>query len=136
MVTGEQGAARGRIGTRKPVSQPLRPLVRPAAHGHRVEMLAFAEQQASNVSAAQDVRLLQYRIKYRDEIARRGVDDLQYLGGRGLLLQGLARLGQEPRIFHCDDRLRREVFEQRDLLFGKGPHLLAVDSYYTKERIL
>jgi hypothetical protein len=28
-----------------------------------------------------------------------------------LLLQCLARLGQKPRIFHCDYRLRREAFE-------------------------
>ena len=51
--------------------------------------------------------------------------DLQYLGGRGLLLQGLARLGQEPRVLHRDHRLRREVLQQRDLLFGKRPYFLA-----------
>ena len=51
--------------------------------------------------------------------AGRRVDDLQYLGGRGLLLQSLARLGQEPRILHRGDRLRREVFEQRNLLVSR-----------------
>src|SRR6516164_9679476 len=49
----------------------------------------------------------------------RAVDDSQHLGGRGLLLQGLARLGQQPHILHCNHCLRREVFEQCDLLFGK-----------------
>ena len=41
--------------------------------------------------------LLQYRLKYRQEVAGRRIDNLQYFGGRGLLLQGLARLGDEPR---------------------------------------
>ena len=49
----------------------------------------------------------------------RRVDDLQYLGGRRLLLQRLARLGQKPRVFHSDDRLRGEVLHERDLLVGE-----------------
>jgi len=36
-----------------------------------------------------------------------------------------ARLGQEPRILHCDHRLCREVLQQRDLLLRKLPHLKA-----------
>ena len=51
----------------------------------------------------------------------------KHLGGRGLLLQGLARLGDEPRVLHRDHRLRREVLQQRDLLVGERPHFLAVD---------
>ena len=58
-------------------------------------------------------------VEHRREIAGRGVDDLQHLGGRGLLLQRLARLSQEPRVFHCDDRLRREVLQQRYLLISE-----------------
>ena len=78
--------------------------------------------------AAQLHRLFQHRVEHRREIAGRGIDDLQYLGGRGLLLQCLARLGQEPRILHRDDRLRREILQQRDLLVGERPHLLAIDA--------
>ena len=48
-------------------------------------------------------------VEYRGQIAGGGVDDLQYLGGRSLLLQCLARLGQEPRVLHRNDRLRREI---------------------------
>src|SRR5215813_4494522 len=72
------------------------------------------------------VRLFQYRLEHRREIARRGIDDLQYLGGCGLLLQCFARLGDQPRVLHRDDRLRREVLQQRDLLIGKRPHLLPI----------
>ena len=69
--------------------------------------------------------VVQHRVEHRREVTGRGIDDLQHLGGRGLLLQGLARLGQEPRILHRDDRLRREVLQQCDLLVSKRPHLLA-----------
>jgi hypothetical protein len=48
--------------------------------------------------------------------------------GVGGLLQSLPRLGQEPRIPHRNDRLRREVLQQCDLLFRKSPDLLAIDA--------
>ena len=76
---------------------------------------------------AQPHRLFQHRVEHRREVAGRGVDDLQYLGGRGLLLQRFARLGEEPRVLHRDDRLRGEILEQRDLLVGERSDLLAVD---------
>src|SRR5215470_932456 len=45
-------------------------------------------------------RLFEHGIEHRGEVAGRGVDDLQHLGGCGLLCQGLARLGQQPRVLH------------------------------------
>jgi hypothetical protein len=39
------------------------------------------------------LRCFQYCIEHRREIARRGIDDLQYLGDRGLPLQRLVALG-------------------------------------------
>ena len=60
---------------------------------------------------AEPHRLFEHRVEYRREVAGRRIDDLQHFGGRGLLLQCLARLGQEARILHCDDRLRREVLQ-------------------------
>ena len=38
-------------------------------------------------------RLLEDRVEYRREVAGRGIDDLQHLGGRGLLLERLVTLG-------------------------------------------
>src|SRR6516225_3232774 len=70
-------------------------------------------------------RPLEHCVEHRREITGRGIDDLQYLGGCGLLLQSLTRLGQEPRILHSDDRLRREVFEKSDLPLGKRENLEA-----------
>jgi len=39
------------------------------------------------------MRLLQYSLKHRGEITGRGIDDLQHLGGRGLLSERLVTLG-------------------------------------------
>ena len=61
---------------------------------------------------------------------------LQHLGGRGLLLQRLARLGDQPRVLHRDHRLRREILQQRDLLVGERPHLLAIDGDSAEQRIV
>ena len=52
---------------------------------------------------------------------------LQHLGGRGLLLQRLPQLIEQPRVLDGDDGLRGEVLDQLDLLVGERPHLLAVD---------
>src|SRR3954449_4626136 len=64
-------------------------------------------------------RSFQHRLEYRGEVTGRRIDNLQYLGSCGLLLQGLTRLGDQPRILHRDDRLRREILDQRDLPVGK-----------------
>src|SRR5205085_12090166 len=54
--------------------------------------------------------------------------------GRLLQVAGaLARLGDQPRVLHRDDRLRREILQQRDLLLRERPHLLAIHNNCTQE---
>src|SRR6516225_8216300 len=96
------------------------------AGGNRANVVALNNPQAAQCRAAKIVCLLQYRVEYRREVAGRGIDDAEYLGGRGLLLQGLAGLGDEPRILHSNHRLRREVLQQRDLLVGERPDFGAI----------
>src|SRR5262249_29097368 len=91
------------------------------------ETVAVVAHQRTSVCTTEAVRLLQDRVEHWREFARRGINDAQYLGGRGLLFEGLARLGDEPRILHCDDRLRREIFEECDFLVAEWPNLLPVD---------
>src|SRR6516164_7312235 len=62
-------------------------------------------------------RLIEDRIEYRRKITGRGVDNLEHLGGRGLLFQGFAGLVDEPRILHRYDGFGGETFKQRDLFF-------------------
>jgi len=71
---------------------------------------------------------------HRCKITRRGIDDLQYLGGCGLLLQCLACLGNKPRIIHRNDRLYREVLNKPDLLAGEGLYLLAISGDVAQQR--
>src|SRR6266446_1475351 len=52
------------------------------------------------------------------------------------LLGTLPQLAQQPRILHRDNRLRREILQQRDLFFGKRPDLLAIDTEYAEHRIV
>src|SRR5271163_610528 len=42
----------------------------------------------------------------------------------GDLLGALAKFAEEPRVLDCDDRLRREILQQRDLLVAKGSTFL------------
>src|SRR5207237_525808 len=44
----------------------------------------------------------------------------------GDLFGALAQFAEEPRVLHGDDRLLREVLQQRDLLIAEWPHLLAI----------
>ena len=112
--------------------EPFRDL--PCSGSARKRAPSRSHQRAA-VRAAQAARLLQYRVEHRGEVAGRGIDHLQYLGGRGLLLQRLARLGQQPRVLHRDDRLRRKVLQQRDLLVGERPDLRAGRHDHPKQRI-
>ena len=81
--------------------------------------LAIGDEQGTKRRLAQPHRLFQHRIEHRRQIAGRGIDHLQHLGGRGLLLQRLALFGDQARIFHRDHSLRGEAFQQCDLMLGK-----------------
>ena len=56
-------------------------------------MLAVIGCQGTYLGAAEHVRLLQNLIEHRREVAGGGIDDPQYLGGRGLLSERLVALG-------------------------------------------
>src|SRR6516162_11720322 len=55
-------------------------------------------------------------------------NDLEYVGGRGLLLKRLTQLAEQPRVLNGDDGLRCEVRHQRDLLLSKWTNFLTVDA--------
>jgi hypothetical protein len=59
----------------------------------RAKRLAFAQHQGAMGHPAELVRLRQDRIEDGLKVAGRGIDDLQHIGGRSLLLQGLVSLG-------------------------------------------
>ena len=61
------------------------------------EQFTFARKHNSIVGVAQATRRLGQRIEHRLQIERRAADNLQHVGGRGLLLQRLVR----SRVFAC-----------------------------------
>src|SRR5580700_547635 len=73
------------------------------ASGDSTGSLAVDDGHEAEGRSAQTHSLVEHRVEHRSKIAGRAIDDLQYLGGRSLLLQCLTRLGDEPRILHCDD---------------------------------
>ena len=60
-------------------------------------------------------------VKDRLEVGRRARDHPQDLAGRGLLLERLFRLVEQPHVLDRDHRLVGEGLEKRDLLVGEGP---------------
>src|SRR5215469_783165 len=68
------------------------------ASGDSTGSLAVDDGHEAERRFAQPHSLFDHRVKYRREITGRGVDDLQHLGGSGLLLQGFARLGDQSSI--------------------------------------
>src|SRR5215471_9488520 len=75
--------------------QAIRKRVWKTVHCDGAKLLCVVELKAPVGDVAEAVRLLQDSLEYRRKLAGRGVDHLQHLGGRSLLLQRLAGLGDE-----------------------------------------
>jgi len=91
------------------------------------EAVSDIEIQQAELRVAQPRGVRQHGLEYRFKLAGRARDDTEDLRGRGLLLQRLAQLVEQPGVLDGDDRLAREAGDQLDLLSAKRPHLLAVD---------
>ncbi len=71
-------------------------------------------------------RGIDQRVEHRLQIERRAADDLQHVGGRGLLLQRLGQIArarlhlvEQPRVLDRDHRLVGEGLHELDLAIGK-----------------
>src|SRR5262245_53741405 len=93
------------------------------------EYIAFVEQQVAEAGLADANGVLKHSLEHWLQFAGRAADDLQHVGGSGLLLQrfreivgALAQLIEQPCILDGDHRLAGEVLDQIDLLFGEKTH--------------
>ena len=82
-----------------------------------------------NLASQIRVAFCQHRLEHRLQLAGRTGDDLQHLGGRGLLLQRLREIArarlhlvEQPHVLDRDHRLVGEGGDQLDLLIGERPH--------------
>ena len=73
------------------------------------EAFSIVQIERAELGVADAHRIRQHGVEHRLKLAGRTGDDLQHLGGRGLLLQRFAQLVEQPRILDGDDRLVGEV---------------------------
>ena len=90
----------------------------------------MAPRSASQSRAADSTSVSSTALK----IEGRAADDLEHVGGRGLLLQrfaqivgALAQFVEQAGILDGDDGLGGEILHQLDLLVGERADLLAID---------
>src|SRR5262245_15675220 len=95
----------------------------PRSKGSRkTEIFTIELENVSARGAAKPRRALNQGLQHRLEIESGAADDLEHVGGRGLLLQRFAQLVQQPRVLDRDRRLVGECLDQLDLLVGERPH--------------
>src|SRR5204863_7072167 len=78
----------------------------------------------SHVRLAQAHRGLDQGVEDGLKIEGRATDDLEHIGGGGLLLKRFAKLIEQARVLDGDDGLAGETLHQLDLLVGERPRLL------------
>ena len=71
--------------------------------------VALPHLDAAGIGRTKLRRQLDQRIEHSLQVEGRTTDDLQHVGGRGLLLQGFAQLTQQPRVLDGDNGLSGEV---------------------------
>ena len=89
--------------------------------------ITFGSKQYAEFRLAKTRRILQHRPEHQFQLAGRTADNLEHVGGGGLLLERFAQLAEQPRVLDGDDGLGGEVRHQLDLLVGERADLLAVD---------
>src|SRR5262249_35690135 len=102
---------------------------RRAVYGGHAELVAVEQRQRAKLGFAEAGRVFQDGSKHRLELAGRARNDTQHVRRRGLLLQRLAQLAEQPRVLDGDHGLGGEARDQLDLLCGEGTDLLAIDAY-------
>src|SRR6516225_389074 len=75
-------------------------------------------------------------MEYRLQVAWRRANNLEHIGGGGLLLQRFAQLVQQPRVLDGDDGLGGKVLDELDLLVRDWLHLGTTDCEHTDGLVL
>ena len=109
--------------------------------GDHAKCVAVAEEQVAELGLADSYRVCQYRLEHGHQVAGRAGDDLEHLGGRGLLLERLGQLAgarlhlvEQPHVLDRDHRLVGEGGDQLDLLFGEWADAGSLQDDYADRR--
>jgi hypothetical protein len=107
-------------------SKKLFVLRRDARPSRGVKLSTLGTEQNAEVCLTNPHCVCQHCFKHRPEIARRGADYLEHVGGGGLLLKRFTQFVKQPRILNGDDGLGRKVLHQLDLFVRERAHFLAI----------
>src|SRR5262249_59724408 len=80
--------------------------------GYETKETCVAKEQTTVRSLAKPGRLLQHSLEHRLQLTRRAANNLEHIGGGGLLLQRFAQLVEQSRILDRDDGLVGEHLQQ------------------------
>jgi hypothetical protein len=94
---------------------------------NETESVSFVEVHRSEFGLTDPRRVLQYRLEHWLQFAGRARNDLQHVGGGGLLLQRLSQLLQQARVLDRHHGLGGKILNQMDLSVGKRTNYLAVN---------
>src|SRR5262249_37427367 len=100
------------------------------------QRITLAQAYCRIVCVAQLRRGCDQRIEHLFQFEGRAADDLDHVGGRGLLLKRFAQLVEQPRVLDGDDGLLREIADKFNLLLRKWSYLLAVNADGTNQLVL
>src|SRR5271166_2487839 len=79
------------------------------------------------VRLAEPSSRLDERIQHALQVEGRAADNLEHIGGRGLLLERFAKLVEQPRVLNGDDRLGGECVQELDLRISKQASFSTTD---------
>ena len=82
---------------------------REAVVGNELQDLALRTDDARHIRLAKARCRLDKRVQDSLQVEGRAADDLEHVGGGGLLLQRVAQLIEQPRVLDRDDSLGGEI---------------------------
>src|SRR6516162_251615 len=125
----ESGARSGSVpsGSKRSAREELSALRGHIESSDQVKELTIEAEDECLIRLPQPRRRLDERIEHSLQVEGGAADYLEHVGGGGLLLQRLAQLIEQARVFDGDDCLVSEVLDQLDLLIGERPDLLTVN---------
>src|SRR5262245_41620119 len=88
--------------------------------------IAITKEDDRLLCLTKPTRRLDKRVEHRLEVECRSADDLEHIGGSGLLLERFAKLAEQASVLNRNDCLMGEGFHQLDLLVGKWPRIPAL----------
>src|SRR5262249_44732644 len=91
--------------------------------GHRAADIAVVTENHASLGATEPDGRTQESIEDHLQIERRAADDLEHVGGSGLLLERFTQFVEQASILDGDDGLRSEGLHERHLLIGEGFNL-------------